>query len=109
MQITNSETRETRYYVRDIEFDGVGPILLERRYSHGGKEFLPDFASATWNHGGDITRIQVSGHVLKKDRSIGQQRASIDYDTPHSRSWGTKWAVNAPDWALELFGIEAAK
>lgn len=105
--ITGDETRETRYYVREIELDGVAPVLLERRYSHGGKEFLPDFAYARWDHGGGIKVIELHGYVLKKDRSTGQQRASLKYGTPNSLYWGRDSVYpDAPAWLLELFGIE---
>lgn len=74
--VTGNVRDETRYYVRTIEFEGAAPILLERNYSHGGKEFLPTQAMAKWNHGDNIEVIRVLGDVLKKDRTTGQQVAS---------------------------------
>lgn len=105
--ITSDSQTETRYYVRRVQFENVAPILLERNYSHGGKEFLPTTASARWEHGHDIKSIKVSGKVLKKDRTTGNQSADIDYCTPASHHWGkSTWQPQAPEWLLELFDIE---
>lgn len=101
--VADDSTTEIRYYIRNIELQDVAPILLERNYSHGGKEFLPDSASARWNHGDPIKDISVGGYVLKRDRTTGQQRTTIDYVTPASIGWNTKWNTNAPEWLLELF------
>ena len=103
MDITEDKLIETHNYARHIDIEGVAPILLERRYSHGGKEFLPDCATAKWSHGEPIRRITLSGYVLKKDRTTGQQRTEMNYDTPASPSWGKSYGDNAPQWLLDLF------
>ena len=104
--IAKDSTEEVHKYTRRIEFDDAAPILLERRYSHGGKEFIPDEASAGWNHGEPIQDITVEGYVLKKDRTPGQQRAQLRYETPASSNYGKQWGWDpAPEWLLELFGI----
>lgn len=107
--VLEDSTVETRYYVRTIALENVAPILLERKYSHGGKEFLPDSASTKWGHDEGLTYIDLGGYVLKKDRTTGQQRAVTRYVTPASNSWDTRWGTNAPAWLLELFDIEATK
>jgi hypothetical protein len=103
LQVTEDELCTVHYHTRTIDFGNAAPILLDRRYSHGGKEFLPDRAFAKWTHGGAIDQIKVSGYVLKKDRTTGQQRATLDYITPAHHAWGTRFATPAPDWLLELF------
>jgi len=102
-QISGDELYTVHYHQRTIAFENVAPILLERRYSHGGKEFLPDRAFAKWQHGKPIAQINVSGYVLKKDRSTGQQRASLDYLTPANRLYEKYDYPSAPEWLLELF------
>ena len=109
MSITIKEDRrgEVHTHSRRIEFEGAAPIYLERRYSHGGKEFIPDEALATWQHGEPITDIVVEGFVLKKDRTSGQQRATLRYATPANKSYGKSYGNDpAPDWVLELFDIK---
>jgi hypothetical protein len=108
MSITITEDRrgEVHTHSRRLEFEGAAPVLLERRYSHGGKEFIPDQARASWKHGEPITEITVEGFVLKKDRTSGQNRATLRYVTPAYKGYGSKWAPDpAPDWVLELFDI----
>jgi len=108
MAITVTEDRlgEVHTHSRRINFDGAAPILLERRYSHGGKEFIPDEARAGWTHGEPIQQITVEGYVLKKDRTTGQNRAELRYETPASMNYGKPYGYDpAPDWLLELFDI----
>jgi len=106
--VTSDETVETRYYNRRIEFDNVGPVLLERNYSHGGKEMLPTIAKAKWSHGNPIEHITVVGPVLRKDRSAGQQLTELEYITPAHSRWGmgAAYYVEAPTWLLEAFQID---
>jgi hypothetical protein len=101
--ITEDEPYTVHYHTRTIEFDGAAPVLLERRYSHGGKEFMPDRAFAKWSHGDAIDQINVSGYVLKKDRTSGQQRADLSYLTPANRLYEKYGYPSAPEWLLELF------
>lgn len=109
--VLNDSTEETHYYVRHIELENAAPVLIAHRtYSHGGKEFLPDSAQARWSHGDAIREIIVSGYVLKKDRTTGQQRTDVRYLTPAHGDWqsNSRWRIDpdAPAWLLDLFGIE---
>ena len=105
MNITENRLVETHYYQRSISIENVAPILLERQYSHGGKEFLPDIAHARWNHGEPIKHITLGGYVLKKDRTTGQSRAKMDYITPEHKMWArhSDYYTPAPEWLLDLF------
>lgn len=100
---TEDNHTEVHTHSRRIEFENAAPVLLERRYSHGGKEFLPDSAAAKWNHGESIDSITVYGAVLKKDRTTGQQRSSLNYLTPSAKAYGKYDYPSAPEWLLELF------
>ena len=107
--VIDTELIEIHTYVRKIVFEGAAPVLLERNYSHGGKEFIPDTAHSKWNHGEPAKTITVSGGVLKKDRTIGEQRAQLTYITPANQWWGQRRSFTdpeAPAWLLELFDIE---
>lgn len=102
-------TSEIRYYTRRVEFEGIEPILLERRYSHGGKRYLPDEAQCRWNHGSEVREIDVSGAVLKKDGTPGAFRTDVKYITPSHDRWG-RGSIHyneAPTWLLELLGISS--
>lgn len=104
-------TREDHTYTRFIEFSGVEPILLESGHSYGGRLFLPDYATATWNHGSEPGKITVSGCVLKKDGTPGQVRTSVKYscyweEPPVTHMWSYP---PAPRWLLDLFGNTTAK
>lgn len=103
MKITKDKPHTTHVHKRTIEFEGAEPILLERRYSHGGKEFLPDGATAQWNHGEPIKRIVLEGGVLNKARTTGKLRTTVNYVTPDSKSWDSAYTINAPQWLLDLF------
>lgn len=106
IRVSEDTTRETRYYDRTIEIEGAPPVLLERRYSHGGKTFQPDVAMAKWNHGEQIKSIRVAGYVLKKDGAPGVQRTDVSFCTPASTGWGKgDWRPDAPKWLLDLFGL----
>jgi hypothetical protein len=99
--VTDDQIIETHTYVRHIDIENAAPILLERRYSHGGKEFLPDCATAKWVHGEPIKSITLGGYVLKKDRTTGQQRATLSYITSAHPSWGRGHYPEAPQWLLD--------
>ena len=105
--VTDDTTHEVRYYQRTIELEGVEPILLEYRYSHGGKQFRPDKAYTQWGHGAPVTSITLHGPVLKADGTESKSRTSLKYVTPADYSWGKGWDIEAPAWLLDLFGIEA--
>jgi hypothetical protein len=108
--VTEDKTIETHTYVRHIDIENVGPVLVQRSYSHGGKEFLPDCATAKWAHGELIWKIILGGYVLKRDRTTGQQRTTVEYITPANKMWGkhSDYYIDAPAWLLGLFGIEVA-
>lgn len=103
VQITDDELYTVHYHTRTIEFEGAAPILLERRYSHGGQTFVPDRAFAKWQHGHPFDQIKVAGFVLKKDGTPSKNRADLSYLTPANRLYQKFDHPSAPEWLLELF------
>jgi hypothetical protein len=111
MNITEDSSSEVHYHTRRVHFEGA-PAEPYVGFIHKGKLWVPDTASARWDHEQPIQKITVSGPILKKDGTPSQNRGKREYLTPADPMWARAaaeggWYAQAPAWLLELFGIQA--
>lgn len=102
MNITKDTFREVHTHTRGIHFEGREPELVTG-YSFRGKQWIPEYAEASWKHGDAIKTITMWGQVLKKDGTPGANKVEATYATPAHNGWDSRWNTNAPEWLLELF------
>ena len=100
MTITEDRLSETHFHTRTLRLVHMD-ALPTAGWSYKGKQYVPEWAVAQWKHGEPIKSIKVSGSVLKKDGTPGENSTSIEYTTPDHKGW--RLDGEAPQWLLDLF------
>lgn len=96
MRYMNARTAETHYYIRQVDIEGMDRVRIGQEHiSYAGREFVPDRIWCKWDHGQPPERFNVSGLLVRKDGTVGKNRAAVEY--------GGRWGAEPPPWLLGPF------
>lgn len=100
----DDRTDEYHHYSREMNISGAPKLPFPEKR---GAVYVPEGARAKWVHGRGIEWIEVRGAIRTEDGRRGDD-VTVKYCTPAiPASSVANSDLNAPEWLLALFDIEA--